>query len=226
MDRGRQTGGDRRAGTGALTAGRPPGTRATQGLGAPQQREHGAGVSSVPTIVLGVTGSIAAHRAVDLCSLLVQARLNVRVVMTADAQRFVTSVPFQTLSRNPVLTDLYAEDGWKPAHIQLADDASVLVIAPATAHCMARVALGLADDALTSLALAVNPEARLLMAPAMNGRMWQHPATQGHAATLRQRGWEFLGPEEGLLACGYAGLGRLWPVEAIASRIQVLAARG
>lgn len=195
------------------------------GLGGVRARAHGPGVSLVPTIVLGVTGSIAAHRAVDLCSLLVQAGLNVRVVMTADAQRFVTAVPFQTLSRNPVLTDLYAEEGWKPAHIQLADEASVLVIAPATAHCMARFALGLADDALTSLALAVNPDAKLLMAPAMNGRMWQHPATQAHAATLRQRGWEFLGPEEGTLACGYSGLGRLWPVDAIASRIRSLAVR-
>lgn len=185
---------------------------------------HGVGVSVVPTIVLGVTGSIAAHKAIDLASLLTKSELDVRVVMTADAQRFVTPLPFQTLSRNPVVTDLYQDDGWKPSHIRLADEAAVLVIAPVTAHCMARIALGLADDALTSLALAVNPEARLLMAPAMNGRMWQHPATRGHADTLRQRGWEFIGPEEGLLSCGYEGVGRLWPVEAIAARVVALAA--
>ncbi|MCW5558130.1 MAG: phosphopantothenoylcysteine decarboxylase [Verrucomicrobiae bacterium] len=180
-------------------------------------------MSVVPKIVWGVTGSIAAHKAVDLASLLARSEFDVRVVMTADAQRFVTPLPFQTLSRNPVVTDLYQDDGWKPAHIRLADEASVLVIAPATAHSMARIALGLADDALTSLALAIHPEARLLMAPAMNGRMWQHPATRGHADTLRQRGWEFIGPEEGLLSCGYEGIGRLWPVEAIAARVAALA---
>jgi phosphopantothenoylcysteine decarboxylase len=175
------------------------------------------------TIVLGVTGSIAAHRAVDLASTLTKAGCAVRVVMTAEAQRFVTAVPFKTLSRHPVVTDLYDEvEGWQPAHIRLADEADLLLIAPATAHCLAKLAQGMADDALTCIALALRPEARLLIAPAMNGKMWLHPATQRNAEILRGRGAEFLGPEEGILACGYEGIGRLWPVEAIAVRALAL----
>jgi phosphopantothenoylcysteine synthetase/decarboxylase len=170
-------------------------------------------------IVLGVTGSIAAHKAVDLASLLTRQEFEVRVVMTADAQKFVTALPFKTLSRHPVVTDLYdEEEGWQPTHIRLADEADLLLIAPATAQVMARLAHGLADDALTCIALALNPQARLLIAPAMNGKMWRHPATQANAATLKSRGAEFIGPDEGLLSCGYEGVGRLWPVEKIAGR--------
>ncbi len=171
------------------------------------------------TIILGVTGSIAAHRAVDLASLLVKAGNDVHPVLTRDAQRFITPLPFKTLCRNPVITDLYdEEEGWKPAHIRLADEADLLLIAPVTANTIAKLALGLADDALSCIALALHERARLLMAPAMNGRMWHHPATQQHAHTLQGRGVEFIGPEEGLLACGYEGVGRLWPVDAIARR--------
>lgn len=169
------------------------------------------------TIVLGVTGSIAAHRAIDLASWLVKAECAVHVVMTADAQRFVTPLPFQTLSRHPVITDLYAADqNWKPAHIDLADNANLLLIAPATAQTIAKLAHGMADDALTCIALALNEEAKLLIAPAMNGKMWLHPATQANVALLNQRGARFIGPEKGLLSCGYEGIGRLWPVEQIA----------
>ncbi|MGO8701496.1 MAG: flavoprotein [Limisphaerales bacterium] len=168
-------------------------------------------------VILGVTGSIAAHKAVDLASLLVKAGCEVHVVMTADAQRFVTPLPFKTLSRQAVLTDLYeVEEGWKPAHIELADKANLLLIAPATANTLAKLAHGLADDALSCLALALNPAAKVLLAPAMNGKMWLHPATQANAAVLRERGAEFLGPNKGLLSCGYEGIGRLWPVEEIA----------
>lgn len=176
-------------------------------------------------IVLGVTGSIAAHKAIDLASQLTRQGHAVHVVLTADAQRFVTALPFKTLSRRPVVTDLYDEvEGWKPLHITLADEADLLVIAPATAHTIARLALGLADDALTCLALALNPRARILVAPAMNGRMWLHPATQAHVATLKARGAEFLGPAEGPLSCGYEGVGRLLEVDRIAARVAELAA--
>lgn len=168
-------------------------------------------------IVLGVTGSIAAHKAADLGSLLTKAGCNVRVVMTADAQRFITPLPFKTLSRNPVVTDLYdEEEGWKPTHIQLADEAHLLLIAPATANVIAKLAHGIADDALTCIALALNPKAKILIAPAMNGKMWIHPATQQNVATLKKRGAKFIGPDTGLLSCGYEGIGRLWPVEEIA----------
>ncbi len=176
-------------------------------------------MSAAPLVVLGVTGSIAAHKAIDLASLLTKAGAEVRVVLTADALRFVQPLPFKTLSRNPVVTGLYdEEEGWKPAHIRLADEAAMLLVAPATANCLAKLALGLADDALSCVALSLNADAKLVLAPAMNGRMWLHPATCGHAQTLRARGAEFIGPEAGLLSCGYEGLGRLAPVETIAAR--------
>ena len=182
-------------------------------------------MSEPKNIVLGVTGSIAAHKAIDLASQLTKAGASVRVVLTADAQKFVTTLAFKTLSRNPVVTDLYdEEDGWKPTHIRLADEADLLLLAPATANTLAKLALGLADDALSCIALAVNPQAKVLIAPAMNGKMWLHPATQGHVATLKARGAEFIGPEEGMLSCGYEGVGRLWPVDQIAARALALLA--
>lgn len=178
---------------------------------------------NAPLIVLGVTGSIAAHKAIEVASQLTKAGRRVQVVLTADAQRFVQPLPFKTLSRQPVVTDLYdEEEGWRPTHIRLADEAALLLVAPATANTLAKLALGLADDALSCLALALNPQAKVLLAPAMNGKMWLHPATQGHVTTLRSRGAEFIGPEEGLLSCGYEGLGRLWPVEGIVSRALAL----
>jgi phosphopantothenoylcysteine synthetase/decarboxylase len=175
------------------------------------------------TVILGVTGSIAAHRAVDLASLLVKGGAAVHVVMTADAQRFVTPLPFKTLSRNPVVTGLYDDqEGWKPSHIELADAADLLLVAPATGNTIAKMAHGLADDALGCIALALNPKAKILIAPAMNGKMWLHAATQANVAILRERGAEFIGPEKGLLSCGYEGIGRLWPVEQIAQRAAAL----
>jgi phosphopantothenoylcysteine synthetase/decarboxylase len=176
-------------------------------------------------IILGVTGSIAAHKAADLASLLTKKGANVHVVMTADAQQFITALPFKTLSRNPVITDLYdEEEGWKPTHIRLADEADLLLIAPATANTIAKLALGLADDALSCIALALNPKAKVLIAPAMNGKMWLHPATQQNVATLKSRRAEFIGPEEGMLSCGYEGIGRLWPVDQVSERAMQLLA--
>src|SRR5947208_134659 len=118
-------------------------------------------------IVLGVTGSIAAYKAADLTSRLTKQGAGVNVVMTADALRFVTALPFKTLSRHPVVSDLYdEEEGWKPTHITLADEADLLLIAPATANTLAKLALGLANDAISCIALALNPKARILIAPA------------------------------------------------------------
>jgi phosphopantothenoylcysteine synthetase/decarboxylase len=176
-------------------------------------------------VVVGVTGSIAAHKAIDLVSLLTKGcdgtRCEVRAVMTADAQKFVTEVPFRTLSRNAVVRDLYESDEqWTPRHIALADWADLLVIAPATANTIAKLAHGIADNALTCLALALRQETGLLIAPAMNGRMWQHPATVENVRVLKSRGVEFIGPEEGLQACGYSGKGRMSPVEQIAERVR------
>lgn len=175
-------------------------------------------------VVLGVTGSIAAYKAADLVSRLVKKSHEVFVVMTGGAQNFITPLTLQTLSRNPVLTSVFEEkDGWRPGHIDLADRAHLLIIAPATANIIAELALGLAGNALTEIALAT--KAPLLIAPAMNGKMWLHPATQQNVATLKARGADFIGPEEGLLACGYEGLGRLWNVEEIADRAEELLVR-
>src|SRR5437867_4184348 len=155
---------------------------------------------TVRNIVLGVTGSIAAYKAVDLASQLTKQNCDVHVVLTADALRFITPLTFKTLSRHPVVSDLYdEEEGWKPTHITLADEADLLLVAPATANFIAKMAHGLADDALSCIALALNPKAKILIAPAMNGKMWQHPATQQNVATLRSRSVELTGPDEGML---------------------------
>ena len=170
-------------------------------------------------IALGVTGSIAAYKAVDVTSELTKLGHRVTVVMTKDAQAFIPPLPFRTLSRQPVITSLYdEEEGWKPTHIRVADETDLLLIAPATAKTIARLAHGIADDALICIALALNVDAKILVAPAMNGRMWHHPATQSNVKTLVERGVEFIGPEEGALSCGYQGIGRLWETGEIVER--------
>ncbi len=166
------------------------------------------------TVVLGVTGSIAAYKAADLASQLTKRGCEVRAVMTAEAQRFIAPLTLQTLSRQLVVTDLFDEKiGWQPGHIELADNADLLLIAPATAQIIAELAWGFANHALSAIALATR--APILLAPAMNGKMWLHPATLDNVERLRTRGIQFVGPEEGLLACGYEGVGRLWPVDGI-----------
>ena len=167
-------------------------------------------------ILLGVTGSIAAYRAADLASQLAKLGHAVNVVMTAEAQRFITPLTLQVLSKNPVVADLWDERlGWQPGHIELADNADLFLVAPATAHFLAEMAHGLAGHALAAIALALPQTCPVLLAPAMNGKMWLHPATQANVETLRARGAKFIGPEAGLLACGYEGVGRLWPVDGI-----------
>jgi phosphopantothenoylcysteine decarboxylase/phosphopantothenate--cysteine ligase len=173
------------------------------------------------TILLGVAGSIAAYKAADLTSRLTKAGHDVHVVMTANAMEFIAPLTFQTLSRNAVTTGTFdAQESWHPGHIALADRADLLLIAPATANIIAKLANGLADDALSSIALA--SRAPLLIAPAMNGKMWAHPATRENVARLKSRGAKFIGPAEGLLACGYEGLGRLWDVGEIAREASAL----
>ncbi|QQL45563.1 bifunctional phosphopantothenoylcysteine decarboxylase/phosphopantothenate--cysteine ligase CoaBC [Sulfuriroseicoccus oceanibius] len=171
------------------------------------------------TIVLGVTGSIAAYKAADLTSKLVKLGHTVHVVMTKDATEFITPLTLQVLSKNPVTTSIHDEkQSWHPGHIQLADNADLLVVAPATANIIAKFANGIADNPLSAIHLATL--APLLIAPAMNGKMWQHPATQANTETLKARGAEFIGPEDGLLACGYEGAGRLQEVDDIVAKIQ------
>lgn len=178
---------------------------------------------SKKTILLGVTGSIAAYKAADLTSKLLKRGHEVLVLMTRGAQEFITPLTMETLSRNPVMTDVFGEKKeWCPGHIALADRADLLLIAPATANIIAELACGLASNPITEVALAT--PAPLLIAPAMNGKMWMHPATQQNVATLKTRGAHFIGPEEGLLACGYEGVGRLWNVDEIILRAEEILA--
>jgi phosphopantothenoylcysteine decarboxylase len=177
--------------------------------------------SAKKSVVLGVTGSIAAYKSAELASLLVKQGHEVFVVMTHDATEFISPLTLQTLSKNPVIMSFFDEkESWRPGHIELADRANLLLIGPATAHIIAELAHGLAGHPLAAIALATR--APILIAPAMNGKMWAHPATQENVEKLKARGVEFLGPEEGMLACGYEGLGRLWKVNEIAFRAEFL----
>jgi phosphopantothenoylcysteine decarboxylase/phosphopantothenate--cysteine ligase len=176
------------------------------------------------SIVLGVTGSIAAYKSAELTSLLIKQGHEVFVVMTQDAMEFITPLTLQTLSKNPVTTSFFDEkENWRPGHIELADRANLLLIAPATAHIISELSHGLASHPLAAIALATR--APILVAPAMNGKMWEHPATKENVEKLKSRGVEFVGPEEGMLACGYEGLGRLWKIDDIAFRAEFLLAR-
>src|SRR2546430_16301799 len=158
----------------------------------PKSKNEGS-IRTGRNVVLGVTGSIAAYKAADVTSRLARAGAEVHVVLTADALRFITPLAFKTLSRHAVVTDLYdEEEGWKPAHVRLADEADLLLIAPATANNIGKLAGGLADDALTCIALALNTKAKVLLAPAMKGKMWSHPATQENVSLLKARGAEFI----------------------------------
>jgi phosphopantothenoylcysteine decarboxylase len=170
-------------------------------------------------ILLGITGSIAAYRAADLASKLTKLGHEVTCVPTRGALEFITPLTLQTLSRRPIVTNLFAEkDGWQPGHIHLADEADLFLIAPATANVLAALAHGSAHDALTAIALATR--APILIAPAMNGKMWLHPATVKNTETLKSWGHEFIEPDAGMLACGYEGVGRLASVEEIVARVQ------
>lgn len=169
-----------------------------------QQRKSSSGPKM---IVLGVTGSIAAYKAADLTGKMIKAGYRVTVIMTECAQKFVGAQTFITLSRAPVVTSLWDLPDWKPGHVALADEAALFVVAPCTANFMGKYAAGIADDALTTFAISF--EGRTLLAPAMNSRMWNHPATRHNKKLLESRGVLFAGPETGSLACGDDGEGRM-----------------
>lgn len=159
-------------------------------------------------IVLGISGGIAAFKAASLCSALVKAGAHVNVIMTEGATKFITPLTLQTISRHRVITDVFAEDDPSVvSHIDLADAADMVVIAPATANVIAKMAYGLADDMLTTTLLATR--APILVAPAMNVHMYDHPTVQSNMRTLEERGVSFVEPGVGQLACGYVGKGRL-----------------
>jgi phosphopantothenoylcysteine decarboxylase len=174
-------------------------------------------------IVLGISGSIAAYKSADLASQLVKLGHEVHLVMTHSATEFITPLTLQTLTRQPVLVSLEDEkQSWKPGHIELADRADLFVVAPASANTLGNFANGLAPDPLSSIYLALPRTTPVLLAPAMNGKMWLHPATQRNIAQLAVDGCHFVGPAEGDLACGYEGIGRLAPVEEILAKIHSL----
>ncbi len=170
-------------------------------------------------IILGVTGGIAAYKAAELVRELVRSGAEVFVVMTRSAQAFITPLTFQTLSGNRVTTELFSlTEESEIGHISLADRADLLVIAPATANIIGKIAGGIADDMLTTIVMAT--KAPVLLAPAMNVHMWENPICQENIQKLRGRGFHFIDPEAGELACGYEGKGRLAEIPAIVEEIR------
>ncbi|MCS1351399.1 bifunctional phosphopantothenoylcysteine decarboxylase/phosphopantothenate--cysteine ligase CoaBC [Mechercharimyces sp. CAU 1602] len=170
-------------------------------------------------IVVGVTGGIAAFKSASLVSKLAQAGAEVRVIMSRGATQFVTPLTFQALSHHEVFTDIFEErnpDG--VAHIDLADEADLIVVAPATAHLLAKIANGMADDMLSATLLATR--APILLAPAMNGKMYTHPAVEENRKKVLSMGVHLVEPEEGQLACGYVGKGRMAEPEEIFARVE------
>ena len=170
-------------------------------------------------ILLGVTGSIAAYKACDLTRQLVKNDCDVHVIMTKNAAELVTPLTFKTLSKNPVSIDLFAEiTDWRPEHISLAEKGDLMVIAPATANIIAKIAHGIADDALSATVLAF--KGTKIIAPSMNTAMLGNPVTQENISILKQRDFIIIDPEDGELACGKVGTGRLASVGQIVAIIQ------
>jgi len=160
-------------------------------------------------IILGITGSIAAYKAADIANNLVKMEHNVNVVMTKASAAFITPLTMQALTKNRVFVDVLQEDDPSEIiHIALPEKADMLLIAPATANMIAKIANGIADDMLSSMVLAVADIPKLI-APAMNTRMYENPATQQNLKTLQDRGWIIIEPREARLACGYVGKGAL-----------------
>ena len=177
------------------------------------------------TIVVGITGGIAAYKACYVVSALKKMGACVHVIMTKNACEFVRPLTFQTLSNNPVVTDTFAPPVYfEVEHVALAKKADLFLICPATANIMAKFATGLADDMLSTTVLAT--KARVLLAPAMNTGMWENPATRQNVRTLAERGFLFVGPEGGHLACGDSGVGRMSePEEIVQETVRILCSK-
>src|SRR5579863_10493154 len=171
------------------------------------------------TIVLGVSGGIAAYKAAEIVRQLITRGANVRVMMTRNAREFITPLTLQTLSQNPVATDTFSlTEESQIGHIALADSAHAIVIAPATADIIAKAAAGIADDIVTTVLLATR--AKVAFAPSMNVHMYEHPTVAENLAKLANRGATIIEPGEGSLACGYEGKGRLAEPEQIVAEIE------
>ena len=165
-------------------------------------------------IILGVTGSIAAFKAADLTARLVAADARVTVILTASAQQFIRPLTFRSLTPDPVITDLWQQTGpAQPVHVSIAARADLLLVAPATANIIGKMANGLADDMLSCTAISV--ACPIVIAPAMNDCMYGHPVVQQNITKLRELGCTFVGPEKGRLASGRVGMGRLADLDVI-----------
>ncbi len=169
------------------------------------------------TIVMGITGSVAACKCSDLCSRLTKDGYDVNVIMTDSAQELVRPRTFLTLSKNPVTTNLWDTPVWQPEHIRLSERANLLLIAPATANIIGKIACGIADDALSTYAL--SHQGPIVIAPAMNPKMWSNVAVQENVEKLKKRGIIFVGPGTGPVACGPPGTGRLEDIDKIYSEV-------
>lgn len=176
-----------------------------------------AGILKGKTILLGVCGGIAAYKSPELVRALRKLQADVICVVTENGLRFVTSLTLQTLSNNRVYTDMFDDSVWDIEHISLAKNADLIVVAPATADAIARFASGRAEDLLSSVILAARSP--VLICPAMNERMWQHPATKANVERLKEYGYGFAGPRKGQLACGDVGIGKLEEIEIILKHI-------
>lgn len=170
-------------------------------------------------IILGVTASIASYKACDIIRDLKEEGYNVNVIMTEDAKEFIAPLSLASLSRNKVYSEMFSDPAaWDIEHISLADKADLILIAPATANIINKIACGLCDDLLTCTALAA--KAPVLIAPAMNTNMYEHKITQENIAKLKRLGYHFIGPEKGKLATGKIGIGRLSAVEDIVKEVK------
>jgi phosphopantothenoylcysteine synthetase/decarboxylase len=176
-------------------------------------------MSDSPKVLLGVTGSIAAYKAAELVRLMQKRGWDVWVVMTRGATEFVTELTFRSLSRHPVASEMFEKrENWMPEHLALADQADVFLIAPCTANVMAKIAHGIADDLLSATALSCHVP--IVIAPAMNVKMWANPATQDNALLLQSRGITLVDVRTGDLACGYEGKGCLASLETILAAVE------
>ena len=164
-------------------------------------------------ILIGITGGIAAYKICSLIRDFKKSGADVKVICTPNAMNFVTKLTLQNLSQNDVYEGEFTPKNWKPEHISLADWADIMLIAPATANTIGKIAQGIADNLLTSIACAFSK--KMIIAPAMNCNMWNNPAVQENLKTLEKRGIEYLPPESGFLACGYTGKGRLCSLDTI-----------
>lgn len=169
-------------------------------------------------IVVGVCGSIAAYKVPSIIRTLQDSGWNVKIIMTKAATKFITPLTFETISKNQVYTDMFKKDVWEISHISLSDFAKIILVVPATANIIGKVACGIADDLLSSTIMAFS--GKVIFAPAMNVRMWENPIVQENVKKLKNLGYIFVGPETGKLADGRIGAGRLADIKKIVDVVE------